>query len=101
MKREVRSDWTGAILVCGKCSKKIGGGFGEDGRTPLAKLLRKTLGAGKGRKASLGVIETKCLDVCPKRGVVVIDAARPGRWEIVAPGTSAGEVLARIGRGQA
>lgn len=101
MKGHVRSDWTGAILVCGKCSKKIGGGFGPAGRTPLAKLLREALGVRKGRRAPLGVVETKCLDICPKRAVVVIDTAGPGRWEIVVPGAPARDVLARLGRDQA
>ena len=94
MKAQVRSNWTGAILVCGKCSKKVGG-------DPSAKSLRKALAAGKGRKASLGVVETKCLGICPKRGVVVIDTARPDRWEVVAPGTPVTDVLARLGRDQA
>ena len=95
VKQAVRSDWTSAILVCGKCSKQSGY------RLPLAKALRVALGVRKGRRASVGVVETKCLGVCPKRGVVVIDTARPGRWEIVAPNTPADEVLARLARGQA
>ena len=93
--KQVRSDWTGAILVCGKCSRKAGG----DER--LATALRKALGVKKGRRAAVGVVETKCLGVCPKRGIVVVDTARPGRWEIVAPETSAPEVLALLGRTQA
>ncbi|HEX8486352.1 (2Fe-2S) ferredoxin domain-containing protein [Sphingomonas sp.] len=100
MKDHLRSDWTGAILVCGKCSRKLGGGFGDDGRTSLTKLLRRALGLGKGRRNPLGVVETKCLDVCPKRAVVIVDTARPGRWEIVAPGLSASEILTRLGRAQ-
>ena len=101
MKDHVRSDWASAILVCAKCSKKLDGGFGEDGRMPLAKMLCRALGGSKGRRAGLGVVEVKCLDVCPKRGVVVVDSARPGRWEIVAAGTSVTDVLARLGRAQA
>ena len=93
--KQVRSDWTGAILVCGKCSRKAGG------EQRLAKSLRKVLGVKKGRRAAVGVVETTCLGVCPKRGIVVVDSARPARWEIVEPGTSADEVLARLGRGQA
>ena len=92
LKTQVRSDWTGAILVCGKCSKKIGD------RPRLAKSLRKALGEGKGRRATLGVVETKCLGVCPKRGIVVVDTARPGQWEVMAPGTAMADVLARLGR---
>ena len=32
--RHLRSDWQDAVLVCGKCSKKIGGGFGYWGFRP-------------------------------------------------------------------
>lgn len=86
MKDHVRAGWHGAILVCGKCSKKLGGGFGAQGRVPLAKALRAEPGFGKGRKAELGVIETRCLGVCPKRAVVVVDTREPGRWRIVPEG---------------
>jgi hypothetical protein len=85
--RTVSSRWRGAVLVCGKCSKKVGGGFGEKGRTPLAKGLRRLLGLGKGRKATLGVVETKCLGVCPKAAVCLIDTRRPGEWRLVRPGS--------------
>jgi predicted metal-binding protein len=95
LKTEVRSDWGSAILVCGKCSKKAGDW------PRLAKALRAALGGGKGRRATLGVVETKCLGVCPKRGVVVIDTARPKQWQVVAPGTPMTEVLARLRRDQA
>ena len=94
MKGEVASDWTRVLLVCGKCSKKVGRGFGE--RT-LAKALRAELGVGKGRKAAAGVVEVKCLGLCPKGAVVVMDGAAPGRWLLVKPGTSAGGVMAALG----
>ncbi|WP_374943974.1 (2Fe-2S) ferredoxin domain-containing protein [Sphingomonas sp.] len=91
MKDHVRSDWSGAILVCGKCSKKAGG-------KSLAKALRRELGAGKGRRAALGVVETKCLGVCPKRGIVVIDTAAPGRWHIVPADATAADLAERLER---
>ena len=95
MKLSVRSNWSATILVCGKCSKKLGGGFGDKGRTPLAKLL-KTLGGGKKRKAGFGVIETRCLGVCPKGAVTVIDAAHPGKWMLVEEGAPVDEVAERL-----
>jgi predicted metal-binding protein len=95
--KRIRSDWQGAILVCGKCSRKIDGGFGKKGRTSLAKALRKMLGAGKSRKDALGVVETKCLGICPKRAVIVVDSRRPGEWLSIAEGAELGEVAARIG----
>jgi len=96
MIRPVRGGWSGAVLVCGKCSKKLDGGFGKGGRVPLAKALRKDLGLKKGRKAALGVVETKCLGVCPKNAVMVIDAARPDRWLVVPAGTDLAAVEATV-----
>lgn len=49
------------MLVCRKCSKKLGGGFGPNGRMRLAKALRHEPGFGKGRKALVGVVEVGCL----------------------------------------
>ncbi len=84
--RVVTSHWSGAILVCAKCTKKVDGGFGPKRRTRLAKALRKMFGLKKGRKSSAGVIEVKCLGVCPKNAVTLIDAANPDRWWIVPVG---------------
>ena len=100
MKDHVRARWSGVVLVCGKCSKKLGGGFGEKGRTPLAKALRGEPGFGKGRKAEVGVVETKCLGICPKAAVVVVDTREPGRWRIVPAGSDVallGETLRGAG----
>lgn len=93
MKDHVRARWSGAVLVCGKCCKKLDGGFGDKGRTSLAKALRGEPGFGKGRKATLGVVETKCLGICPKKAVVVVDTRTPGRWRIVPEGAD----VARLG----
>ncbi|MGB3806853.1 MAG: (2Fe-2S) ferredoxin domain-containing protein [Erythrobacter sp.] len=85
MKTEIRSNWSHAILVCKKCSKKAkkrGLRFGKDGDT-LPKALKKSLGTKKGRKAPLGLVEVSCLDICPKNGVVVVDTRTPGQWRIV------------------
>ena len=96
MKSVVRSNWSTTILVCAKCSKKLGGGFGDKGRMPLAKALKR-LGGGKTRKASFGVIETKCLGVCPKGAVAAIDAAHPGLWMVIEQGTEMEIVAERLG----
>ena len=92
VKKVVRAEWERALLVCGKCSGKVDGGFGVKGRTPLAKALRKELGLGKGRRARIGVTEVKCLGVCPKRAVVAIDTAAPRSWHVVPAGTEVTEV---------
>jgi predicted metal-binding protein len=92
--RAVRSRWSHAALVCAKCEKKLGGGFGEKRKQSLAKLLKRALG--KGRKADIGVTSVKCLGVCPKNAVTVIDTRHPESWLIVPAGTPAGEVVAAL-----
>ena len=95
--KTVRSDWQGALLVCGKCSKKIGGGFGDDGKTSLAKALRRMLGLKKGRRSGLGVVESKCLGVCPKNAVVVVDSRAAGEWLVVPARAKLEDVVDRLG----
>lgn len=86
--RRAKSRWTNTILVCRKCSKKLKGGFGPDGKKPLAKALRKHLQTGKGRTADAGILEVGCLDLCPKRAVTVVDARHPDQWLVVRPGAN-------------
>lgn len=89
----VRSNWEATLLVCRKCSKRLGGGFGPKRKTPLAKALRKTIGAGKGRKARIGVVEVKCLGVCPRHAVTMVDTRNPREWLLVKPGSDVREVI--------
>lgn len=91
--RRLPSGWQDAIVVCAKCSRKLDGGFGPEGKQSLAKALRKRLGLGKGRKSSVGIVETKCLGVCPKRAVVV---GRAGGWLVVPEGTAVDRVAAAL-----
>lgn len=93
----VPSKWRGAVLVCGKCSRKLGGGFGPNGETALAKLLKKRAGKGKAYRLPYGVVETGCLKLCPKGAVVAIDARRPGEWHLIRPGESIEAVALRLG----
>lgn len=95
--KTVRADWANTILVCGKCSRKLGGGFGPQGRTPLAKALRQRLGVRKGRKGMLGIVEIKCLGICPKGAVTTVNGATPGEWVLVREGTAIDVVAARLG----
>ncbi|WP_109806930.1 hypothetical protein [Sphingosinithalassobacter portus] len=96
MNKPVRANWSNAVLVCAKCSKKIDGGFGKKGRQSLAKALRRHLGIGKGRKSPLGIVEVKCLGICPRRAVTVLNAAKPDQWLLVEPGTALDEVAAAL-----
>ena len=94
MLNRVSSNWGSTALICKKCTKKIGGGFGDKGKTDLAKLLKKEIG--KGRKAPMGVIEVKCLGICPKNAVTVIDSRKPGEWMVVRAGTPIAQVKALL-----
>ena len=84
------------VLVCGKCSKKVGGGFGKKGGTALAKALRKAEGFGAGRRSAVQVVETKCLGLCPKGAVTVVDPRSSANWLVVQPGEDVSEVAARL-----
>ena len=99
--KSVRSDWSNTLLVCRKCSKRLDGGFGPKGRTPLAKALRKHLGVKKGRKATLGIVEVKCLGVCPNEAVTVINGKAPGEWLLVKAGADIDAVAVGLGLSQA
>lgn len=92
----VRSNWEATLLVCRKCSKKQSGGFGPKRETPLAKALRRALDAGKGRKAKIGVIEVKCLGICPRHAVTMVDARNPREWLLVKPGSDIAEVVSSL-----
>ena len=82
--------------MCGKCSKKIDGGFGPKRGERLAKALRGEPGFGKGRKADVGVVEVKCLGLCPKNAVAVVDTRRPGEWLVVPAGDDVAALAARF-----
>src|SRR3546814_289120 len=92
----VPARWQNTVLVCRKCGKRAGGGFGPEGTTSLAKALRKYLGLKKGRKAAAGVVEVGCLGVCPKGAVTVVNGNTPGAWLVVPPATPLAEVAARL-----
>lgn len=99
MSRHIRAGWETALLVCGKCSKKLDGGFGPKGKTSLAKALKKELGAKSGRKSTIGIVEVKCLGICPKHAVTLIDARNSREWLIVKQGADMGELAAELGLG--
>ena len=97
LKTGIRSNWSNAVLVCAKCSKKLDGGFGPKGRTPLAKALRKHLGLKKGRKGAAGIVEVKCLGVCPRGAVTVVNGAQSRDWLLVPEGGDLDAVAGELG----
>lgn len=94
--KAAKAHWRGAVLVCAKCSKKVDGGFGPKGGERLAKALRRAPGFGKGRKATVGVVEVKCLGLCPKNAVTVVDTHRPDAWLVVPAGSDVEALAARL-----
>lgn len=86
MKSAVAASWNHALLICAKCQKKLGGGFGKGGKRKLSKELKASLRTGKGRKGSVGIVEVPCLGICPKKAVMLIDSRRPDVWRIVRAG---------------
>jgi predicted metal-binding protein len=97
LKTGIRSNWSNAVLVCAKCSKKLDGGFGPKGGTPLAKALRKHLGLKKGRKSAAGIVEVKCLGVCPRGAVTVVNGAASREWLLVPEGADLDAVAGELG----
>jgi len=83
----VQTGWTDILLICRKCSKKLGGGFGPDGRDTLRRAARHALRE-SGQRGQVGLIETGCFGICPKRAVVIARASAPGTLTIVPAGTS-------------
>ena len=92
-----KTGWKDVVLVCRKCSKKLGGGFGPDGDKTLKKALRKYFRSTGGAEAELAVRHTGCFDVCPKNAVVAINASNPKALLIVPAGSDLFEVKARLG----
>ncbi|MBB3172929.1 putative metal-binding protein [Endobacter medicaginis] len=84
----IRVKWRRVIGVCRKCSRKLDNeGYGEQGDLSLKKALRRDGGR------YLKVIDIKCLGICPKRGITVIDSERPGEVLVAGQGD---EVVARL-----
>ena len=89
------TNWDHVVLVCRKCSKKLDGGFGPDGKDSLPRALKTELRQ-SGRRRSVRVIETKCLGLCPKGAVTVLPGSAPGAMLAVPEATPVADLLARL-----
>ncbi|GAC1336630.1 MAG: hypothetical protein NVSMB18_00120 [Acetobacteraceae bacterium] len=96
----VPAPWQGVALVCGKCSRKLKGGFGKKGKHDLRSTLRDAL-KDAGRRRELRVVEVDCLGLCPKRAVSVIGPFQPGQVLAVPAGTDPAVILEAIRTGSA
>ena len=70
------TSWQTILLLCGKCARKMDGGYGPKGNDTLRSALRTELSS-KGLRRQVRIIETRCLGVCPKRAVTALNAAKP------------------------
>ena len=95
--RLARAPFREAVLVCGKCSRKLGGGFGRKGAHGLRGELKRAWKAAD-RPGKLRVVETPCLGLCPKRRQVVATGVSlaAGRLWVIEPGEAPAAVLARV-----
>lgn len=90
-----QAPWREIAMVCGKCSRKLHGGFGKKGKHGLDKVLKDALRA-TGRRREVRVIEVGCLGLCPKRAVTAVSSAQPGQMLAIPEGADAAQVLARL-----
>ncbi len=90
-----QAPWREIAMVCGKCSRKLHGGFGKKGKHDLADVLKAAL-KDAGRRGEVRVLEVGCLGLCPKHAVSAVSSAQPGRVLAVPRGTDAGRVLAQL-----
>lgn len=94
----VKAPWEGVALVCRKCGKRLGGGFGKKGKQDLSKVLRTSLKE-SGRRRALRVVGVDCLGLCPKNAVCVVGPGMPGHVVVVPAGADAAAVIEALSRG--
>ena len=87
--------WQQVALVCGKCSRKLGGGFGKKRKHDLLDVLKDAAKAA-GQRRAMRVMEVGCLGLCPKRAVSAVSSVKPDEVVVVPAGTEGADVLARL-----
>ena len=82
--------WRSVVVVCRKCGKKLGGGFGHKRKESLRDVLRQAL-RDAGRRRDVRICETSCLGLCPKHGVTAFSATSPGTIYVIPAGMDGAE----------
>ena len=85
--RAVSTGWSDAVYICKKCSKKLKGGFGEDGEYSFKQATRRALREA-GRRGAVGLLDAACFGICPKRAVTIAVASRPSELLVMPESTS-------------
>jgi predicted metal-binding protein len=84
--------WSDVIILCRKCGKKRGGGFGKKRKESLKAALRQAT-RDAGQRRQIRVLETGCLGICPKNGVTALNATRPGTIHVIETGSVGADAL--------
>ena len=87
--------WRTILLLCGKCARKMDGGYGPKGDDTLRSALRTEL-SDRGLRRQVRIIETRCVGVCPKRAVTALNAAKPDKLLTVPRKTHPADALALL-----
>jgi hypothetical protein len=84
--------WSEVVLVCAKCAAKLG--RGRKGKTELRGEIRHALKA-RGLGKRVRVVETGCLDLCPKDGQTIATGRQlaKGRLAVFGPRADGDEVV--------
>ena len=93
--RDIPAKWDDLLLVCRKCSRKVGKRFGQEGDQVLEKALKAELKRGQGG-ARWKVASVACLDICPKNAVCLVQASAPGKVHLVAAEAAVTEVFGEL-----
>jgi predicted metal-binding protein len=97
-KREIRprpTPWQSIILLCGKCARKLDGGYGPEKDATLRSALRMAL-KDAGHRRDVRITETRCMGICPKKAVTAVNASRPGTIFVIPVSTPPAEALKAI-----
>jgi hypothetical protein len=91
----IPTPWKTVILLCGKCARKLDGGFGHNNKRSLRAAMHTELKA-RGLRRQVRLIETRCMGVCPNKAVTALNAGFPGRVVTVPKKTRGDEALNSI-----
>ncbi len=83
------------LMLCGKCERKLDGGFGDDGDQSLERALKRFLRAA-GRQREVRLLRVACFGVCPKRAVTLARSDRPDELLVVPAGTAMATLMERL-----
>lgn len=91
----VEAPWQDLVLTCGKCTRKLKGGFGRKRRESLRDLLKQGLREA-GDRRRLRVIEVGCLGLCPKNAVTLVRASQPRAMRAIPEGADFARILEEL-----